>query len=328
VIGLAVLSIAVPAALRIRRVRVLVVAAVSAAAAVFLPAQALSPGWPPAGWLAVGCDVGQGDGFAVLTGTPGEAIVIDTGSDGSVMDRCLDRLAVTTVALLVLTHLHADHIGGLRGVLDRGGVQLVGLGPGRDPPTAWGDVLDAADDTRIPVTGLPAGTILGIGDLVVTVLGPDRGRVPAALAPNDQSVVLMIETHGLRMLFAGDVEEAAQRALLRSGQRLDADVLKLPHHGSAKVLPDFLAAVHASVVMIGVGADNEFGHPTAYALELAQQSGAQVIMRTDLEGDIATTFADGVLGAQWRGPTAVRGRRSRRARPPTPRVGPNGVPRP
>ena len=74
------------------------------------------PGWPPAGWALVACDVGQGDGLVVAAGR-GDAIVVDTGPDPVIMGRCLDALGVRRVPLLVLTHFHADHVGGLVGVL-------------------------------------------------------------------------------------------------------------------------------------------------------------------------------------------------------------------
>jgi competence protein ComEC len=74
------------------------------------------PGWPPRGWVLVMCDVGQGDALVLATG-PHQAAVIDAGPDPAVVDRCLSRLAVDTVPVLMLTHFHADHVDGLPGVL-------------------------------------------------------------------------------------------------------------------------------------------------------------------------------------------------------------------
>ena len=248
------------------------------------------------------------------TGLAGEAVVIDTGPESSVMDRCLHRLNVTSIPLVVLTHLHADHIGGLRGVLASRKVQAIGVGPGRDPAPAWGDILDIAEQAGVPVTGLTAGARVTVGQLLLTVLGPDPRRVSTALGPNDQSVVVMAEVNGFRLLFAGDIEDAAQQALVDSGQDLHADVLKLPHHGSAKLLPAFMAEVSPAVVMIGVGVDNDFGHPSAYSLQLAENVGAQTILRTDTDGDIATTLTDGVLSTAVRGATAIQPRVASRRR--------------
>ena len=75
-----------------------------------------TPGWPPRGWVLVACDVGQGDGL-VLDAGDGAAVVVDTGPDPTLVDGCLRRLGVRRVPLVVLTHFHADHVGGLAGVL-------------------------------------------------------------------------------------------------------------------------------------------------------------------------------------------------------------------
>ncbi len=334
VLGLAVLVVGVPLTLTVRRLRVAATAAVLVAAAVLVPTTVVSGGWPPPGWTAVGCDIGQGDGFAVATGVPGEAVVVDTGPEPSVMDRCLDRLDVTRVPLLVVTHLHADHVGGLDGVLAGRRVDRVGVGPGREPAAAWRDIGRSAAAAGVPVAQLTLGTRLTVGRLLITVLGPDPARVPSFLGPNDQSLVLRIENGTSRMLFTGDIEDDAQRALVASGADLRADVLKLPHHGSANVRPEFLQAVGARIVLIGVGADNDFGHPTAVALRLARDAGAELILRTDTDGDIAVTDHGGTLAgirrgaavipARRRAPGGVSGRRGRgrrrgpRAPPPVP----------
>ena len=93
-------------------------------------------GWPPDGWVMVACDVGQGDGL-VLSSGPGTAVVVDTGPEPEAMSRCLDRLGVRSVAAVVITHLHADHVDGLAGVL---GFGAGGGGPGRTGAHTGGGV--------------------------------------------------------------------------------------------------------------------------------------------------------------------------------------------
>ncbi|WP_457205901.1 ComEC/Rec2 family competence protein, partial [Nocardioides sp. P5_C9_2] len=91
-----------------------------------------SPGWPPDDWVLAMCDVGQGDGLVLRAG-PGAGVVVDAGPDPVLMDDCLRRLEITSVPLVVLTHFHDDHVGGLAGVLDGravGEVEVTGL---RDP---------------------------------------------------------------------------------------------------------------------------------------------------------------------------------------------------
>jgi competence protein ComEC len=278
-------------------------------AVVLIPSQVTTVGWPVAGWLLTACEVGQGDGMVLSTGTPGTAVVVDTGPDPALMDACLDRLDVTTVPLLVLTHLHADHVGGLAGVLHGRSVGAIGVGPDREPAPAWGDVLGDARHAGVPVVALHPGTRWASGDLALTVLAPDQAYHGTDSDPNNDSVVMMAVDRGVRILMTGDIEKVAQRALLDSGTDLHADVLKQPHHGSAKVLPEFLAAVSPQVAVIGVGAGNDYGQPSPTALRADRAAGVATILRTDTDGDVQVALsADGLT-------TVKRGRSLRGAAP-------------
>jgi competence protein ComEC len=106
------------------------------------------------------------------------------------------------------------------------------------------------------------------------------------------------------MLMTGDVEIEAQQALLNAGVDLDADVLKVPHHGSSKLLDRFVRAVSPSVAVIGVGVDNDYGHPSPRALERLARDGVQRVLRTDQEGDVSVGLVDGALTEANRGATA------------------------
>ncbi|OIV35397.1 hypothetical protein BIV57_21810, partial [Mangrovactinospora gilvigrisea] len=90
-------------------------------------------GWPPPGWRVVACDVGQGDAIVLATGTPGSAVVVDAGPDPAPVDRCLRRLGVRRIPLLVLTHFHADHVGGVPGVLRGRRVGEIEVSPVDEP---------------------------------------------------------------------------------------------------------------------------------------------------------------------------------------------------
>jgi len=290
--------------LRHQRIRALVGAALAGVALVMVPIQVLpAPGWPPAGWMLAGCEVGQGDAFALSTDDPGTAVVVDSGPDPGLVAGCLDRLGIGTVPLLVLTHLHADHVDGLRGVLDGRSIGMIGVGPGREPALAWATVLDRADLRGIPVVELHPGNRWAAAGLSIEVLGPERGFRGTDSDPNNDSVVFRAERSGVRILMSGDVEIEAQQALLRSGADLRADMLKVPHHGSAKDLPEFLAAVSPTVAVIGVGIGNDYGHPSPELLDRLTAAGVSDIERTDTQGDVAVCLLGGRLAHVHRGVT-------------------------
>ncbi|MBV9144154.1 MAG: DNA internalization-related competence protein ComEC/Rec2 [Pseudonocardiales bacterium] len=291
---LAVIVVAVLLAMRAHRLRVLAAAGLVGALLVLVPTRFMPLGWPAAGWVMVACDVGQGDAVVLATAEPGRAVLVDTGPDPAGVSVCLDRLGVRRLALVVLSHLHADHIGGLVGALRGRAVGAVALGPGRSPPWAFAQVLRTAALTRVPVVALSAGAHLSWPGLVLDVLAPLRDPPPVGdhqaevdgTAVNNTSVVLRASTPAGRMLLTGDVELDAQADLLHAGTDLQADVLKVPHHGSRYSAEEFLAAVRPRVAIVSVGAHNSYGQPSQHVLDLLTGAGARV-MRTDLKGDIA-----------------------------------------
>lgn len=261
----------------------------------------VSWGWPPRGWVMVACDVGQGDALVLAAGE-GTAVVVDTGPDPALMDECLDRLDVTSIPLVVLTHLHADHVDGLPGVFDGRAVGSVDIGPVVPDTVQYADVLAIAAAHGVPVTHATYATAQSIGPLKWTVLGPVPGVATpevSGTAQNNSSVVLAVATQGIRLLLTGDVEPEAQQALLAWGPALHADVLKVPHHGSAHQDVRFLEAVGADVAVISVGADNDYGHPSVQAIAPLERNGVRVL-RTDRDGDIAVVVADDQLSVVTR----------------------------
>lgn len=266
---------------------VLAVAVVIVVGLVRAPTQ---PGWPPAGWVLIICDVGQGDGLVLRTGR-GQAVVIDTGPDPEAMRRCLDQLRIVDVPLLVLTHFHADHVDGRSGVWTGRRVGQVWVSPLASPAYEAAEVAQLAGQHGTRVVTPPVGVDVVVGEATLTVLGPiihPAADGDVSSVENDASVVMMARSHGLRLLLTGDVEPAGQRAILASGADLTADLLKIPHHGSARQDPEFFAATHARVAVASAGADNDYGHPAPRTLQLARSLG-MTVLHTDTDGGVAIT---------------------------------------
>jgi len=300
----ALLSLALVAALatvlRSRSLRRAAAACCVGLLAALLVVVAVRPPWPPRGWVLASCDVGQGDGFVVPL-SAGSALVIDNGPDPEPIDRCLRRLGVTRVPLLVLTHLHADHVEGVPGLLRGRRVGEVEIGPLDEPVVERSRLLGWLGDRR--VVRAQIGETRAMDGVSWTVLDA-TARHGTDSDPNNSSIVLRLVTHGVSVLFAGDLEGDAQRELLDRGVDLRADVLKVPHHGSRKQDPDFLDAVHAKIALTPVGADNPYGHPAAATLKRLEDDGARVY-RSDRDGDVAITLRGGHLGSVGRGGDGV-----------------------
>lgn len=255
--------------------------------------------WPPAGWVVAGCAVGQGDAFAVATG-PGRVLLVDTGPDSPEAARCLADLGVRQVDAVVLSHFHADHVGGLQRVLADFPVGAAYVTPVRDPPVEADRARNLLAEAGVPVFEVAAGDRLAWGAVTAEVVWPPRGA-PATLGANDASVVLdlVAADGGVRVLFTGDIEPASARSVRAAVAGEAFDVLKVPHHGSAAQDPSLLLDSGATVAMIGVGSENTFGHPTDAALDLLGSLGA-VVLRTDVHGDYAVLWDGSRLTLQTR----------------------------
>lgn len=266
-------------AFRRRAARRAVLAVAVAAVLGAVPVRLLTGGWPPPGWLVVACDVGQGDALVVAAGEDA-AVVVDAGPQADPVDRCLRDLGVRRVPLLVISHFHADHIGGLDGVLRRRRVEGLLVPPSAEPATGRGAVLERG----IAALDAPAGTTLTVGPVALTVLGPAVKVTGTRSDVNNNSLVIAVSVGGIRLLLTGDAETEEQESLLAAPLR--ADVLKVPHHGSAYQDMAFLDAVAPRVALVSVGAGNDYGHPSPGVLARLGRGGARVV-RTDQHGDLA-----------------------------------------
>ena len=256
-------------------------------------------GWPPHGWVLVMCDVGQGDGMVLRAG-PRSYVVVDTGPDPAPMATCLRQLHVHAVALVVLTHFHADHIGGLSAVLDGHEVGAIEVSPYADPAYGADEVRALAAKARVPVVTATFGETRTLGALSWQVLAPSE-PAPAGSdsPPNDDSVVMYVRTHGISILMMGDEETGSQEKLHALFPGLRADVLKVAHHGSAKQDPDLVRSLGAGAGLISVGEDNDYGHPAPSLLHLLGEAHIRAY-RTDLDSSIAVVVHAGSVSIRHR----------------------------
>lgn len=254
--------------------------------------------WPPPGWAFVACDVGQGDAL-VLSAGPGAGIVVDAGPDAGATDRCLRQLHISTVPLVVLSHLHADHVEGLPGVLQHRAVAAIEIGPLDAPAGEVTRVRRWATGAGVPMVRAIDGEQRTVARLRWQVLAPSHAFVGTDSDPNNSSLVLRVRFPGFTALLTGDMEVPAQRELLASGRDVTADVLKVPHHGSAKQDPALLDRVSDRLAVASLGADNDYGHPAASTMSRLAADGAYTF-RTDRDGSVAFVWRGDSVAAVGR----------------------------
>lgn len=282
-----------PSAARIGPVVSLVVL-VGLAVVVPVALRATRPRAVPPDWTVVMCDVGQGDMLVVRSG-PGAAVVVDVGPTAGAADECLRTLGIEQVDLLVLTHFHADHVGGLAGVLGDRTVAGALVSPLDEPAVQAHDARSVLASAGVPVQEAGADRHAGAaGEVTWRVLGPTR----SAVDPNGASVVVELERAGLSVLALGDADLPAQEALAAriadDPRARAATVVKMAHHGSAEQSARLAGLLTPTLVLVGVGRDNGYGHPTAGAIALYRARGATVLC-TSTCGHVWVAVRDGGL---------------------------------
>lgn len=296
-VGLIVLAVlAVRLSTGHRSVRAIIGGLVVGALIIAAPVKVFARQWPPSAWLVVACDVGQGDGLVVRVDDQ-SAVVIDTGPDPVAMDRCLTELGITRVTMLLLTHLHQDHVGGIEAIFGKRAVAEVDVSPFAEPKPAANRVRAQAKKYGVPVRTPGLGELRVSGAVQLTVIGPIGQQRSTDSDINNNSLVVRVVTGGVSFLFCGDAEIEEQAEFAAQPQLLRADVLKVPHHGSAYQLAAFLGATKAQLGLVSVGAGNDYGHPSPSTMEQLAADGMQVY-RTDQAGDIAVVLERGQLAVQ------------------------------
>jgi len=249
--------------------------------------------WPQGDWQVANCDVGQGDSLVVNLGNH-RAVVIDTGPDAQLEDRCLSRLGIHSVPLLVLTHFHADHVEGVAGLIRDRSVGAVWVSNNNEPLFESARVFSWLG--KVPRVVALRGTstqVMGQRGLVsIRSLWPDDGSHAFDVLPgdgsaiNNSSLAVEISTADYSLFAAGDLEPSAQGEILSSIGHVD--IYKVNHHGSIYQDQGFMERLSPAVAIISVGAGNSYGHPAGQTIAALVRLRSK-IYRTDKSGAIAIT---------------------------------------
>lgn len=233
-------------------------------------------------------DVGQAD--AALVQCDGEYMLIDGGNvdDSNLIYSVLEKDRITNLDIVVGTHAHEDHIGGLSGALQYATADVV-LSPVTDYDSkAFQNFKEYAEEKSTGLTVPKTGDTYSLGCSSITILG-----VNSTEDTNDTSIVLMVEYGETSFLFTGDAEYNAEQVILASGADLSCDVLKVGHHGSdTSTSYVWLNTIMPKYAVISVGEGNTYNHPTEAVLSRLRDADVETY-RTDLNGDIFA-FSDGV----------------------------------
>jgi competence protein ComEC len=206
------------------------------------------------------CDVGQGDA-TVINLHHNSAIVIDVGPDPLLIDQCLRTLHIKRIALLILTHPHADHVAGLSGAQKNRTIDA----------TWYGNIA--------------AGSRARVGEYTIDVLWPQRAGFDDP-NPNNVSIAALISSPDLTLFAAGDIEPPVQEQL--RGKVGKVDIYKVAHHGSRFQDPVLMREISPTIALISAGEGNSYGHPAASTIAELEGLHAKVL-RTDIHGAIAAS---------------------------------------
>ncbi|MGN0184792.1 MAG: ComEC/Rec2 family competence protein [Aristaeellaceae bacterium] len=235
-------------------------------------------------------DVGSAECLILMVN--GEAMIVDAGyvKSWDAINEVLQSMNINTVSFFVITHPHADHIGSATRILENYEVETVLLPPITYDSEVYGRLSDMLVDRNTAVKYPQVGDQYALGDACITVYGPH----PVAYEnPNDWSIVLMVEYASRRILLTGDIEAEAEYDLLEYSDLypLDADILKVAHHGSnTSSTFGFVSAVSPQYAIISCASDADTEYPHVETAMNLHDCGVEDVFLTSTSGNITITI--------------------------------------
>lgn len=254
-------------------------------------------GKPPSGPRMYFLDIGQGD--AELTVLPGGVkILTDAGPDKSILQELEKNPSLDNryIDIAIISHPQLDHFNGFQYLLGKyriGAFIFNGRSNGPEA-TEWGALVNKIKASHIPLITLAGGDAIRYRDSRIDFLSPNSDFIQSAEL-NDTGFVELLNTGGLKILLTADIGSNIESYLI-DRFNIEADILKIPHHGSKFSSSDeFLKKVNPKIAVIEVGSRNRYGHPTKETLGRLASSTSAKVFRTDVSGTVSAILEMGRL---------------------------------
>ncbi|MGN1329275.1 MAG: ComEC/Rec2 family competence protein [Eubacterium sp.] len=238
-------------------------------------------------------DVGQGD-CEFIELPDGKCMLIDSGEKyyADMVEEKIKNEGYTTIDYLIVTHPHTDHMGGMSQIISDFDIGEIYMPYATSNTKTFENMLEAIDSKDMTINTAKAGVTISFSDEITGEFLAPVGSNYDDL--NNYSAVLKLTYNDVSFLFTGDAEDISENEMLENSySELDADVLKVGHHGSRySTSNEFLYAVSPQYAVIECGEDNKYGHPHNETVTRLEEKGVD-IYRTDLNGNI-TFVTDGM----------------------------------
>lgn len=232
-------------------------------------------------------DVGQAD--SILIKSNGKAMLIDAGNndDADTIVNYLKNQEIKELDYVIGTHPHEDHIGSLDTVINKFDVNTIIMPKKSTTTKTFEDVVTAIENKNLSITLPKVGDKYKIGNGEFTIIAPVKEDYGSNL--NNYSVGIIMSYGENKFIFTGDAEKVAEEDIISTNINIDADLMKMGHHGSSTSNSDVLLdKISPKIAIISCGQNNSYGHPHQEVLNEISKRGVEVY-RTDLQGNIIVT---------------------------------------